>query len=227
MSKAVCVKCVLYLIPVLVFNVLYFHLIELHTLARWISFLGIHLSYLLLCVSSLSYNRGDTGGDIVHLYPKMLVAYGYFISSLIAGVILILINNSTIILPVIVHGIIIGFYLFRYVLLMTAETHTKNNLQRDRRDAHFIQACAGRLQCAMQRAPSREVRRSIERFHDVVNGATIRTVPQVAALEEKTLEAVQRVERALAEEDVTALTQALNEGIALVREREREIMLCK
>ena len=114
MKKNSVAKIALYLVVILVFNVLYFNIIENHTPARWVSYVGIHLSYLLLCVSSLSFSQFESSGSVVHVYPKMMVANGYFMASLFWGMILILINNSTITFPVIVHAIIIGFYIFHY-----------------------------------------------------------------------------------------------------------------
>lgn len=227
MQKNSIAKIVLYLVVILVFNVLYFNIVENHTPARWVSYAGIHLSYLLLCVSSLSFNRFDSSGSVVHVYPKMMVAYGYFMASLIWGAILILINNSTITFPVIVHALIIGFYIFHYVLLMNAEAHTEANEQRNRRDAFFIKDCVGRLDLFMQRAPSRDVRRIIERFRDAVSGSSMRTIPQVADLEERIREQVSRIERAMETEGVGNLEKEAADGINLVRERERQIMLWK
>lgn len=227
MQKNSFAKIALYLVVILVFNVLYFNVIENHTPARWVSYLGIHLSYLLFCVSSLSYSRFDSSGSVVHVYPKMMVAYGYFMASLFCGSILILINNSTITFPVIVHALIIGFYIFHYLFLMNAEAHTEANELRNRRDAFFIKDCIGRLDLSMKRAPSRDIRRSIECFRDAINGSSMRTVPNVFELEDKIREQVSRIESAMEVEDFGKLEKEAKTGIKLVRERERLIMLCK
>lgn len=227
MQKNSIAKIALYLVVILVFNVLYFNMIENHTPARWVSYVGIHLSYLLFCVSSLSFNRFDSSGSVMHVYPKMRVAHGYFTASLIWGVILILINNSTITFPVIVHAIIIGFYIFHYLLLMNAEAHTEANEQRNRRDAFFIKDCVGRLELAMQRVPSRDMRRSIERFRDAVFGASMRTIPQVSMLEDQIRSHVANIESAVGSGDPKSLETIAGEGIDLVRERERQIALYK
>lgn len=227
MKKNSFAKIALYLVVILVFNVLYFNVIENHTPARWVSYLGIHLSYLLLCVSSLSYSRFDSSGSVVHVYPKMMVAYGYFMASLVCGLILILINNSTITFPGIVHALIIGFYIFHYLLLMNAEAHTEANEQRNRRDGFFIKDCVGRLELLMLHAPSRNVRRNIECFRDAVNGSSMRTIPNVFDLEEKIREQVSCIESAIEVEDFGKLEKEAKHGIELVRERERQIMLYK
>lgn len=220
-------KIALYLVVILVFNAVYFNMIENHTPARWVSYAGIHLAYLLLCVSSLSYSRFDSGGSVVHVYPKMMVAHGYFMASLICGAILILINNSTITFPAIVHALIIGFYLFHYLLLMNAEAHTEANEKRNRQDAFFTQDCAGRLELAMERAPSRDVRRFVERFRDAVAGASMKSIPQVMDLENRIRTQVSRIEEVLDAGGTDDLESLVRDGINLVRERERQIMLYK
>lgn len=227
MQKKSFAKIVLYLVVILVFNVLYFSLIENHTPARWVSYAGIHISYLLLCVSSLSYNQFDSSGSVVHVYPKMMVAYGYFSASLFFGLILILINNSTITFPVIVHALIIGFYIFHYLLLMNAEEHTEANEQRNRRDAFFIRDCVGRLDQAMQHTTSRDMRRIIERFRDAVNGSSMRTIPQVSELEEQIRTQISHIEKALGAGNLGEIEKEANSGVNLVQERERQIMLYK
>ena len=163
----------------------------------------------------------------MHVYPKMMVAYGYFMASLVCGLILILINNSTITFPGIVHALIIGFYIFHYLLLMNAEAHTEANEQRNRRDGFFIKDCVGRLELLMLHAPSRNVRRNIECFRDAVNGSSMRTIPNVFDLEEKIREQVSCIESAMEVEDFGKLEKEAKHGIELVRERERQIMLYK
>lgn len=110
---------------------------------------------------------------------------------------------------------------------MNAEAHTEANEQRNRRDAFFIKDCAGRLDLSMQRAPSRDVRRTIERFRDVVNGSSMRTIPNVFDLEDKIREQISRIENAIEAEDFGKLENEAKHGIELVRERERQIMLYK
>ncbi len=227
MKKKSFAQIMLYLVVILVFNVLYFNMIENHTPARWISYAGIHISYLLFCVSTLSYNRYSSSGSVVHVYPKMMVAYGYFCTSLIVGTILILINNSTITFPMIVHAFIIGFYIFHYLVLMNAEEHTEANEQRNRRDAFFIKDCAGRLELAMQHATSRDVRRIIERFRDAINGSSMRTIPQVSKLEEQIRMQISGIEKALETGDFGKIEEDADDGVNLVRERERQITLYK
>ncbi|MBR5078655.1 MAG: hypothetical protein IKX30_07925 [Victivallales bacterium] len=227
MQKSSLAKIILYLVIILVFNILYFNIIDNHTPARWVSYAGIHISYLLLCVSSLSYNRFDSSGSVVHVYPKMMVAYSYFMASLICGTILILINNSTITFPIIVHALIIGFYIFHYLLLMNAEIHTEANEQRNRRDAFFIRDCVGRLDNAMQHATSQDIRRTIESFRDAVNGSSMRTIPQVSELEEQIRTQVSQIVNAMGSGELGELEKDAKKGIDLVRERERQIMLYK
>lgn len=226
-KKNVSAKIALYFITILVFNVIYFNIIENHTPARWVSYVGIHMAYLLLCVSSLSYNRFDAGGSVVHVYPKMMVAHGYFMASLICGAILILINNSTITFPAIVHALIIGFYLFHYLILMNAEAHTTANEQRNHQDALFIKDCVGRLELVMERTPSRDVRRTVERFRDVIAGASMRTSPHVADLESRIRMQISQVEDCLDGSETDVLDALVREGLGLVRERERQIQLYK
>ena len=226
MQKNSVAKIALYLIVILVLNVLYFNMIENHTPARWVSYAGIHMSYLLLCVSSLSFSRFDSGGSVVHVYPKMMVAYGYFMASLICGVILILINNSTITFPVVVHAIIVGFYIFHYLLLMNAEAHTEANEQRSKMGAIFLRDCSSRLKMIMAESPSRDVRWKVERLHNTIIGAMPSLNPSVSGLEEQIVSMIDRVGNAVRSSDVN-LESLIKEAVMLVKERERIIALSK
>ena len=220
-------KTALYLVVILVFNVLYFNIIENHTPARWVSYFGIHASYLLLCVSLLSYNRFNSGGSLTHVYPKALIAYGYFLTSTICGLLLIWINNSTITFPLIIHALIIGSYIFRYLLLMNAEAHTEANEQRNRKDALFIKDCVGKLELAMLQTSSREQQRIIERFRDSILGASMRTVPQAIELEAQIKLKIMNIEEILPNCDLEKLHNVVKVGLSLVREREHTIQLYK
>ncbi len=225
MKKNSVAKIALYLVVVLVFNVLYFNVVENHTPARWVSYVGIHLSYLLLCVSSLSFSQFESSGSVVHVYPKMMVANGYFMASLFCGVILILINNSTITFPTIVHALIIGFYLFHYLLLMNAETHTEANTQRIKQGMFFIKDCASRLRLIMDTTQSREVYSKIERFYDAVNAAMPCTRSETVRFEVQISELIGRLESQI-RSGSSDLDGIVHEAIALIKERERIIALC-
>ena len=146
---------------------------------------------------------------------------------MIFGIALILVNNSTITIPVIIHALIIGFCILHYIILMNAEEHTEENEQRKRRDATFIRNCVGRLDLAMQNAASREMRRIIERFRDAVNGSCMRTIPQVSELEEQIRTQISHIEKALGAGNLGEIEKEANSGVNLVQERERQIMLYK
>lgn len=224
MKKSTFAKIGLYLVVILVFNVVYFNMISNHTPARWVSYAGIHLSYLLLCASSLSFDQFGSGGSVVHVYPKMMVANGYFVTSLIFGAILILINNSTITFPVIVHAIIIGFYLFHYLLLMNAEAYTEANTQRIKQGMFFIRDCSSRIRTLMNASLPREVYDKVERFHDALNAAMPSMRPETAGAELRISELVAQVEKAVRSGN-GGIDDLVQEAIALLRERDRMITL--
>ncbi len=221
MQKNSVAKIALYLVVILVFNVLYYNMIENHTPARWVSYVGIHLSYLLLCVSSLSYSRFDSSGSVVHVYPKMMVAYGYFMASLICGSILILINNSTITFPVIVHALIIGFYISHYLLLMNAEAHTECLEAGRNRNMQFLKECETRLKHAMDLAETRDAWRCLERLRVAIAGASMDTCQHVTAIENRIVELLKRISH----ENSESLTQTVDEAVSLFKEREMEISI--
>ena len=225
MKKNSVAKIALYLVVVLVFNVLYFNVVENHTSARWVSYVGIHLSYLLLCVSSFSFSQFESSGSVVHVYPKMMVANGYFMTSLVCGSILILINNSTITFPVIVHALIIGFYLFHYLLLMNAETHTEANTQRIKQGMFFIKDCTSRLRLIMDTTQSREVYSKIERFYDAVNAAMPCTQSETVRFEVQISELIGQLESKI-RSGSSDVDDIVHEAVALIKERERIIALC-
>ena len=154
-----------------------------------------------------------------------MVANGYFMSSLFCGVILILINNSTITFPAIVHALIIGFYLFHYLLLMNAETHTEANTQCIKQGMFFIKDCASRLRLIMDTTQSREVYSKIERFYDAVNAAMPCTRSETVRFEVQISELIGRLESQI-RSGSSDLDGIVHEAIALIKERERIIALC-
>lgn len=224
MKKSTFAKIGLYFVVILVFNVVYFNIISNHTPARWVSYAGIHLSYLLLCASSLSFSQLESDRSVIHVYPKMMVANGYFMVSLISGAILILINNETVTFPVIVHAIIIGFYLFHYLLLMNAEAYTEANTQRIKQGMFFIRDCSSRIRTLMDTSLPREVYDKVERFHDTLNAAMPSMRPETAGVEMRISELVTQVEKTVrsGNGDIDNLVQ---EAITLLRERDRMITL--
>jgi len=224
MKKTTILKIAFYLIIVIVFNVCFFNLIQDFTPARWINYAAIHLSYLLLCASTLSYDPSKPAGSAVHVYPKIMVAGGYFIVTLLAGVFLIVFLKGFPVIPILVHGLLIGFYLFHYIILMYAEEHTAANELRNKQEVFFLKDCMSRLDLIMDEAPSWEIRKKVESFKFAIKGASQTLIPEVKELEDKIKEAIDRVKEAVKTND-SNLDGIIKDGIAIVKERERIINL--
>lgn len=226
MKKNAFLKIALYLIIILVFNVCFFNLIKDFTPARWINYAFIHFSYFLLCASTLSYDPSKPSGSAVHVYPKVVVASVYFIATLLVGTLLIVILKGFPVIPILVHGLLTGFYIFHYMILMYAEEHTGANELRNRQESFFMKDCISRLDLIMNEAPSREILKKVESFKFAVMGASPSSLSEVKELEEKIKEAIERVKEAVKANDAN-LDSIIKDGIAIIKERDRIIYLNK
>jgi len=206
-----------------VFNACWFILIDAQSTTRWICYAAIHFSYFLLWIATRSIPEARSG--VVHGYPKIGIACGYFFIVLILGIVAATINPDKQAWLLVSFLVITGIYLLTYTLLMLAEGHSIGSDRRDARDLYFIRNCSEQLQEIMQKTPDADQKKKVEKVYDAIRNAQVTSIAEALAVES-------RIESKIAEIQVNAdnhdkQTAAISDALALIRQRDSLIRISR
>jgi hypothetical protein len=216
---------VITLIAPAVFNACYFTIVGTHGKSRWICWGAIHMAYLALCGASYSIPRVKGGN--VYGYPKIGVAWTYFVVMLIAGLVFIAINPVSVASPVLVLVIITGGFLAVYAFHMKAEEHSIAGDRAGARHLHFIRDCSEQLAELMRQASGAGRKKQIERVYDAIRNAQGASVTEAAGVETQIMAKIGRLGSACPENDGAGLAAAAEEILSLIRRRDSMIRMAR
>ena len=204
-------------------NVFFFVMLSEFSPSRWVCWAYIHLTYILIIASMYSVKAVKNGH--VYAYPKVVTATIYYVVSLIVGVVLILINFSSVVIPIVTFLILTGLYLKMYLILMATESHSIANEKRDRVHMHFIKRLSERLSALRDEVTDFKTKKMIERAYDAVRGAIVTSTPEVAMIENEIEEAIDSLESATRGGSMTEIKSCARKIVECVRKRDAEIRL--
>jgi len=211
------------LIFLAVFNACWFTLIEVNSATRWICYAAIHLSYFLLWVATRSI-PGVKGG-VVHGYPKIGIAFGYFFIMLILGAVGATINPDKTTWLLTSFVAITGIYLLAYTSLMLAEEHSIDSARRDRRNLHFIRDCSQQLQETMRNTLDADQRKQVEQVYDAIRNAQVTSAAKATAVESQIASKIAEIQATVSDHDRQA--PAISDALALIRQRDSLIRMLR
>jgi len=204
-------------------NVFYFGVFDNFSTSRWVCWIYVHLTYVLLIAAIYSVKAVQNGH--VYAYPKIVTATVYYVVSLVVGVILMVINFESVVVPIIVFLIFTGIYLKFYLTLMATESTSIANERRDHAHLHFIKLCSERILAIKEGVSDQNCRKIIEKAYDAIRGASVTSVPQVAEMEQKIEAQIDALEAAVdsgVSDNVDVCVKSL---ISSIRRRDAEIRL--
>ena len=204
-------------------NVFYFGMLSDFSPSRWVCWAYIHLTYVLIIASIYSVKAVKNGH--VYAYPKIITATIYYVVSLIVGVVLILINFSSVVVPIITFLILTGIYLKMYLVLMGTESSSIANEKRDRMNMHFIKKVSERLSALRDEVADFKTKKVIDKAYDAVRGAIVTSTSEVAMIENEIEESIDALESAIQGGSTTEIESCVRKIVACVRKRDAEIRL--
>jgi len=204
-------------------NVFYFGMLSDFSPSRWVCWAYIHLTYVLIIASIYSVKAVKNGH--VYAYPKIITATIYYVVSLIVGVVLILINFSSVVVPIITFLILTGIYLKMYLVLMGTESSSIANEKRDRMNMHFIKKVSERLSALRDEVADFKTKKVIDKAYDAVRRAIVTSTSEVAMIENEIEESIDALESAIQGGSTTEIESCVRKIVVCVRKRDAEIRL--
>ena len=208
----------LFVFPLVVFNLVYFWLVSKMSASRWVCWSAIHIAAILFGLAAHSATTTEDG--LVHAYPKMNVALHFFLVMVGAGIVFTLFNPSSWRVPAVILTILGATDFFVYIALMSAEEASAATDRRQAAEVRSIREVAAPLDIARRDARTPGMRKLLESAWDAVRTAQVRSSPAVATLETRIADLTAQLGRVADVGDESAARDLANQLIRTIRDRE-------
>ena len=204
-----------------IFSTLFFTFVEIYTPTRWISYSLIHLTGGLLILNLYSFPQ--VRGGVIFGYAKRNLAFSIFLVELILGTLFIIINNDNYIFPLLCQAIVFGINFAQYIVLLSAELHSKNLDAQDRQNIAFIKEASLILQSSVKNCEDWQLAKKIEMLLDSVKSSQIKYLPEAAGMEQDFLKISNEINQKVIARETACIEQLLKQGAILLEQRNNLI----
>lgn len=203
---------------VIVFNVFFFSSIETFSLSRWICYGAIHVAYLLVLIACASVSAAKKEGT-VHGYPKISLAWTYFIVTLIVSIILIMINNNSPTFPILVQTLVTSFFLMGYMVLMKSEAHSITQSNGEARQFNFIRENQETAKLIMLAAGTGALKKDVEKVYDAIRSAEVISTPAAQEYEPQIQNNLSKLAEAVEAHNCETTQRLIRTLLSLIQKR--------
>lgn len=171
MQKIKSLKIALYCIFPLLFNLLFFMLSKgEHPTSSWISYVFIHLAWVLLITTPLLSPQGATSSIFnLSIYG---VSFVYFLAELIVGVIII-VQPQAAKGTVTLQGLLLILYVAILIPALLSNEHSAKNTEVIINNSEVIREYCSRISALFNVIPNEEVNRELQRAYNTLHAAPV------------------------------------------------------
>jgi len=187
--------------------------------SEWISYCFVHLSFLLLLVSSLFIEKGNSGA--VFRYSINTISGIYFFIELIIGEMFILLALPNYKAAFLTQLGLLALYAVILVAFISTNKKTASSETKRQNEINFIKYTSARLEQSFETISDNTARKAVEKLYDVLSTSPVKSQDSLLELEMKIRDLVERICAAAKEgdnENVVALAQT---ALSEVNERNR------
>lgn len=206
-----------------IFSAIFFIFVENYTPTRWISYGIIHLTGVLLVLNLYSFPQ--VKGGVIFGYAKRELAFSIFFTELILGTIFIIINNDNYIIPLLIQASILGVNFAQYIILVTAELHSKRLDAQDQQNIAFIKEASIILQSSVKHCEDWKLAKKMETLLDAVKSSQIKYLPEIAGMEQDFLKIINEISQKVIAGETDSIEPLLKQGTILLEQRNNLIKI--
>lgn len=222
MKKSV-LNILLELIFPVVFNILFFVLFGAeHTVAVWISYGFIHLSYLMIILTPLFIGKDKNHAVLgLSLYG---VSAAYFIVTVLVSLFFMIPGRELHKLCSVIHVVITGIYAASILVNIFANAHTSESIARHEAETAYIKQASMQLKALIGKIPDKHANRDIERAYDAMHASPAKSTPAVYELEQHIGNAILELKNAVQQQNVSQTNAIAKEVLFMIEERNQRLM---
>jgi hypothetical protein len=227
MQKTNILWFILKTIFLIIFNVFFFVIggIERANANVWMSYIFIHLAYMMLIVTPMLIRKGKSSA--VFGFALYKIASGYFFIQFIVGTIIIYIAPESINFPLVIQLSLAGLYAVMLIANLIANEKTAEAEEQREVELMYVKRASSQLESLIGSVSDEEAKKQVKKAYDVVSASQIKSHPNVASIEMNILELINDLESAVyggETEKVTSLAKSL---LIETNKRNRELQLCR
>ena len=207
----------------IVFNLLFFMLGDIGDAKTsvWISYGFIHFAYLALLLTPLLVRKGSA--EIDYRRPLYTVTSTYFLIMLLVGVTLILIAPETVKVTVIIQVILVTLFLGWLLILLIANEHTADNVERQETELQYVKESSAKLHSILQQITDRAVAKKVERVYDLIHSSPVRSHADVRSIEQQVVSEIERFGSVVSQNETELIVSIADKVYRLAEERNSRL----
>lgn len=219
------VKIVISLIFLIIFNLIFFLGGGLeHSASNWTSYGFVTFAYLCLLATPL-LAKGSTSAILEG--SLWLRAAKYFLAELVVGTILMLIDPESVMWPVVIQTIMLGYFLVLQLMSVLANDATTESLNKQREESFARQILIDQLQMSARDVKDQMVKPAVNRCLDALQNQPIETFPEAAEADFAVSTAVESLCNAIATGDSAQIKTVADALMRALQQRNIVIKRCR
>ena len=199
----------------------FFYFVDIYTPTRWISLACIYITYFMVVIQSFEFPFSSK--NLIYGYPKLHLAVILFFLELLAGIYFIVKNDEKYTFPLLIQGIIIGFGIAKYIILIMAEDITVQNDEIEKKEIEFIQYLSGLVRKIFFDCKDKATAKKLENLYDTICSSTIKSIPEVAQEEYQLIIIIDKIVEKSEKKKFCEIQDLIKNAKTILSQREEKL----
>lgn len=208
----------------IVFN-LYFFLLKGtdHVTSVWISYISIHLAYVMLLATPYFVRKGSTSVDYGR--PLFVITTSYFFVALIVGVAFIIISPESYKVALLVQITIAAVFAVLLLVNLIANEHTADNIEKRELELKYVKEASSKLNSLIGQLPDKKLQKLVGKAYDLIHGSQVKSSITVQTIEQEVFNEISVLTDLVKNRKFESIENAVNKICSLAEERNRQLKL--
>lgn len=208
----------------IVFN-LYFFLLKGsdHLASVWISYVSIHLSYIMLLATPYFVRKGSTSADYGR--PLFVITTSYFFLAFLVGVAFIIISPETNTVPLLVQITIAAVFAVLLLANLIANEHTADNVDKREAELKYVKEASSQLHSLINQLSDKKLQKLVEKAYDLIHSSQVKSSIKVQTIEQDVFNEISVLTDLVKNKKFESIEDEVNKICNLAEERNRQLKL--
>jgi len=209
-----------------VFNAVFFTLSDGsdHKASVWISYGFIHIAYLMLLLTPKLIRSSKSAA--VFGFTLYSISATYFLIEFVTGLTFILISPESYKATFITQLCLAGLYGIMLVSHLLSNEYTADTEEKRQVQIAYVKNASVKLKSLLEIVGDKEAKKKVERVYDAISTSPVKSHPNLAQTENRILQSVNDLERAIVEGDKEGIVSVANSLLLSVNERNNLLKTC-
>jgi len=189
----------------------------------WISYVSIHLAYLMLLLTPLFVRKGSSSADYGR--PLFVITTSYFFLALVIGVVFIILSPENYTVTLLVQITIAAIFAILLLTNLIANEHTANNIERREEELKYVKESSSRLDGLLKQISDNATRKKVEKAYDLIHSSQVKSSYKVKSIEQDVIDEIDKLENALKQTNFETIQLIVDKICNLANERNRQLKL--